>query len=158
MMLHFGILAGQDKILEEGDIVTDPFNVLDVKEVYIDKEFAVLFNDIDYNKLVDCTANFNRIEWDQYIQYLKFPQFAMMYNEKEREVIVRFAWWLCHQVVYKQKDQRIIQLDSILSDNSLYNQLRLYIYTGNANLDYHLRGALTTEAGILILFKDKTNL
>ena len=54
--------------------------------------------------------------------------------------------------------KRIIQLDSILSENSLYNQLRLYIYTSNANLDYNLRGALTTGAGILILFKDNTNL
>ena len=50
-MLHFGILAGQDKILEAGDNFTDPFNALDVKDICIDKEFAVLFNYIDYNKL-----------------------------------------------------------------------------------------------------------
>ena len=90
-MLHFGILAGQDETLEIGDYVTDPFNVLNVSEVYIDKEFAVLFNDIDYNKLVDCTANFDRIDWDQYIQYLKFPEFAMLYNDEEVPVMAFYS-------------------------------------------------------------------
>ena len=39
-VLHFGsILSGQDTMLREGDVVTDPFNVLNVKDIYIDKEF-----------------------------------------------------------------------------------------------------------------------
>ena len=152
-MLHFGILAGQDKVLEAGDNFTDPFNALDVKDICIDREFAVLFNDIDYDKLIDYTANFNYVEWEQYMRYNYF----MLYTQKDQEIITRFAWWLCHQVLYEQRNQKFIDLTNILYENSPHNQLRLYIYNSNAMFDYNIAATLSTGSQILILFKNKTN-
>lgn len=154
-MLHFGsILSGQNKILEEGDILTDPFNALAVEDICIEKQFAVLFNHIDYNKLVEYTANFNYIEWEQYMKYNYF----MLYTQKDQEVIVRFAWWLCHQILYEQHNQKIIDLNDILFKNSPYNQLRLYIYTSNPKLGYSIAAELANGSQILILFKNETKL
>ena len=105
-------------MLKEGDAVTDPFNVLNVKDIYIDKEFAVLLQRIDYNKLIDNTANFSLLEWEQYMKYNYF----LLYTPKDQEIIARFAWWLCYQVLYVQKNNKYIDISDILCDKSLNNQ------------------------------------
>jgi hypothetical protein len=152
-MLHFGILAGQDKTLEIGDIVTDPFNVLNVKDIYIDKEFTILLQHIDYNKLINSTANFSLLEWEQYMKYNYF----LLYTPKDQEIIARFAWWLCYQILYVQKNNKYINISDILRDEYLNNQLRLYIYTSNV-VEYTIAAALHDGPQIQIRFTDKTNL
>ena len=153
-MLHFGsILSGQDTMLKEGDTVTDPFNVLNVKDIYIDKEFAVLLQHIDYNKLINSTANFSLLEWEQYMRYNCF----LLYSPKDQEIIARFAWWLCYQVLYVQKNNKYIDISDILCDKSLNNQLRLYIYTSNV-VEYTIAASLHNGPQIQIRFTDKTNL
>jgi hypothetical protein len=140
-------------MLKEGDVVTDPFNALNVKDIYIDKEFAVLLQHIDYNKLLDNTANFSLLEWEQYMKYNYF----LLYAPKDQEIIARFAWWLCYQVLYVQTNNKYIDISDILCDEYLNNQLRLYIYTSNV-VEYTIAASLPNGSQIQIRFTDKTNL
>lgn len=140
-------------MLKEGDAVTDPFNALNVKDIYIDKEFAVLLQHIDYNKLIDNTANFSLLEWEQYMKYNYF----LLYAHKDQEIITRFAWWLCYQILYVQTNNKYIDISDILCDDYLNNQLRLYIYTSNV-VEYTIAATSYEGSQIQIRFADKTNL
>lgn len=140
-------------MLKEGDAVTDPFNVLNVKYIYIDKEFAVLLQHIDYDKLLHSTANFSLLEWEEYMKYNYF----LLYSPKDREIIARFAWWLCYQVLYVYTNNKYINISDILCDDYLNNQLRLYIYTSNV-VEYTIAAASSEGSQIQIRFSDKTNL
>ena len=144
-------------MLKEGDLVTDPFNALNVKDIYIDKEFAVLLQHIDYNKLINSTANFSLLEWEQYMRYNYFYNYFLLYSPKDQEIIARFAWWLCYQVLYVQKNNKYIEISDILCYASLNNQLRLFIYTSNV-VEYTIAATSSEGSQIQIRFTDKSNL
>ena len=91
-MLHFGsILSGQDTILKEGDAVTDPFNVLNVKDIYIDKEFAAAligFLPLAYEKNIDSKILYRRL-------FNKIWTYAL--NDKERcSFFIRYYYSRCY--------------------------------------------------------------
>ena len=127
MKIYEGILAGMDKVIEHGNNITDPFNVLEVTYINVSEEFVELLKCLDYDKLINNTTNFNYDEWEQYMKYNYF----LLYTPKDQEIITRFAWWICNQVLYEQHGKKIIDCNNIFSDGCLYNQLRLYIYTCN---------------------------
>ena len=128
MILHFGILMGQDDMIELGDRITDPFNVLDVTYINVSEGFVELLKCLDYDKLISNTTNFNYDEWES-TSNVQF--YRLLYSKKTQEIIARFAWWTCHQVLYEQHGEKIIDCTDIFYDDCLYNQLRLYIYTCN---------------------------
>ena len=127
MQLYEGILSGMDEVIEHGNKITDPFSVLEVTNIYVSKEFVKLLKGLDYDKLIDNTTNFNYDDWENNMNRIYF----LLYSKKTQEIITRFAWWVCHQVLYEQHGNKLIDISKIFSENFLYNQLRLYIYTCN---------------------------
>lgn len=155
MMLHFGILMGQDDMIEHGDYITDPFNVLGVTYIDTYEVFVELLKCLDYNKLINSTTNFNYDEWES-TSNVQF--YSLLYSKKTQEIIARFAWWICHQVLYEQREKRIIDCTDIFYDDCLYNQLRLYIYTCNVIENVISVDFLDNKEPIRIKFKNIENL
>lgn len=153
MILYESLLSGMDKVMEQGDLITDPFYVLNVKDINASVKFVDLLNNLDDHKLYNETTNFNYADWEEYMRCTYF----LTYNDHNREMLARFAWWLCHQAVYEQKGSKNIDLSKIISDKSLYKSVRLYIYTSNV-VDYVIHISAASGADLQIRFKNNTEL
>ena len=146
---------GQDDMIEHGDHITDPFNVLNVTYINTSEEFVELLKCLDYDKLINSTTNFNYNEWES-TSNIQF--YSLLYSKKTQEIIARFAWWICNQVLYEQHGEKIINCSDIFSDECLYNQLRLYIYTCNVIENVISIDFLNNKEPIRIKFKNIENL
>ena len=153
MILYESLLSGIDKVIEQGDLITDPFYVLNVKDINASARFVDLLNNLDDLKLYNETTNFNYADWEDYMRCTYF----LTYNDHNREILARFAWWLCHQVVYEQKGSKNIDLSKIIFDKSLYKSIRLYIYTSNV-VEYTLAFTIATGIELQVRFKNNSEL
>lgn len=152
MKLYEGILAGMDKVIEHGDKITDPFNVLEVTDICVSKGFVELLKCLNYDKLINNTANFNFDDYENCICN------NLLYSIKTQNIIAKFAWWVCHHILYEQHGNRLIDVSEIMSNDCLYNQLRLYIYTSNV-IEYVISVRFTdSNEELQIRFKNKDNL
>ena len=80
-----------------------------------------------YDRLIDNTTNFNYDDCENKMN----DKYFLLYSQKTQEIIARFAWWVCHQILYEQHGNKLIDIKEIFNADFLYNQLRLYIYTCN---------------------------
>ena len=127
MRLYEGILAGQDDTITYGNNITDPFNVLEITDINASKGFVELLKGLKYDRLIDNTTNFNYDDCENKMN----DKYFLLYSQKTQEIIARFAWWVCHQILYEQHGNKLIDIKEIFNADFLYNQLRLYIYTCN---------------------------
>jgi hypothetical protein len=104
------------------------------------------------NKLYDKTRDFKYHEWEDYMRCKYF----LVLSPELQEILAKFTWWLCHQVLYEQCDSKIIDLSEIISNKSLYNSGRLYIYTSNVVV-YTLSISIDTAGALQVRFKNKLN-
>jgi hypothetical protein len=152
MILYESLLSGMDKVMEQGDSITDPFNVLDVIDIFMENTFIDVLRHLDVNKLYDKTRDFKYHEWEDYMRCKYF----LVLSLELQEILAKFTWWLCHQVLYEQRDSKIIDLSEIISNKSLYNSGRLYIYTSNVVV-YTLSISIDTAGALQVRFKNKLN-
>ena len=131
--------------LSYGDEKTDPFNLLDVKAIKFDPDFIKIFNLIDIENLCNETSDFDEDEWDSLISQL-------IISEEDKNYLIRFAWWVCRELVFGPESIHSINIVDLLKDQNNNFYIRTFIYAGN-NI-YKIAITLPTGDQMIIKFNN----
>lgn len=146
---NISILSDTEDILEYGDIANDPFGILDVRSLKIDGDFSKVFSMIDMDNLENETSDFNEDYWEGIIGGQDF----ILMTPELKSFYLRFAWWVCREIIYSPEGTTYLNIADLLKDGSDYN-IKTYVYnTGNY---FKLAVMLSSGAQFIIKFKDNT--
>ena len=115
------ILSDIDISLERGTELADPFNLLDVKSIKLDPQFNALFEDIDLENLYNETIDFDPNEWQNIFG-------VILVEEDLKESLLRFAWWMCREIIYSPKNTFKINITDLLNNQEKELYINIYIY------------------------------
>ena len=115
------ILSDIDISLERGTELADPFNLLDVKSIKMDPQFNTLFEDINLENLYNETIDFDPDEWQNIFG-------VILVEEDLKESLLRFAWWMCREIIYSPKKLHRINITDILNNPEKDLYINIYIY------------------------------
>ena len=138
------ILSDIDISLERGTELVDPFNLLDVKSIKLDPQFNNLFNDIDLESLYNETIDFDPDEWQNIFG-------VILVEEDLRESLLRFAWWMCREIVYGPKNIYKINITDLLNNQEKELYINIYIYKMD---EYQFLFQLKDGAKMVIKFEN----
>ena len=162
MYILHSILDDMESTLYQGDRAVDPFYILDIQNIelatnHVTNIASILIdNAINIDKLFKKTECFDYEIW----KHLTYTNQFINRSEKANENLLRFIWYLCYKLVYKETDLSRpikIYIDDILKDdlkNVMYNNLLVHIYT---RFDYYILD-FSSCIGTLIKIKFKNNL
>ena len=115
------ILSDIDISLERGTELADPFNLLDVKSIKMDPQFNALFENIDLENLYNETIDFDPDEWQNIFG-------VILVEEDLKESLLRFAWWMCREIIYSPKNTFKINITDLLNNQEKELYINIYIY------------------------------
>ena len=115
------ILSDIDISLERGTELADPFNLLDVKSIKMDPQFNTLFEDINLENLYNETIDFDPDEWQNIFG-------VILVEEDLKESLLRFAWWMCREIIYSPKNIYKINITDLLNNQEKELYINIYIY------------------------------
>ena len=130
-----------ESTLYQGDRSVDPFYILDIQTIdtITTPNVAEFINlAIDTDKLIKETSSFDYTIW----KHLTYTNQFINKSESTNENIIRFIWYLCYKLIYRDTPFRPLKLyiDDILKDdvkthNKAYNMFLVHIY---ARFDYYI--------------------
>lgn len=138
------ILSDIDDILTEGDQLADPFNLLDVKSIKMDPQFNALFENIDIENLYNETIDFDPDEWQNIFG-------VILVEEDLKESLLRFAWWMCREIIYSPKNTFKINITDLLNNQEKELYINIYIYKMD---EYQFLFQLKDGAKMVIKFEN----
>ena len=140
------ILSDIDISLERGTELADPFNLLDVKSIKMDPQFNALFENIDLENLYNETIDFDPDEWQNIFG-------VILVEEDLRESLLRFAWWMCREIIYSPKNTFKINITDLLNNQEKELYINIYIYKMD---EYQLLFQLKDGAKMVIKFTNNS--
>lgn len=163
MYILNSILDNIESTLYQGDRVVGPFYILDIQNIelatnHVTNIASILIdNAINIDKLFKKTECFDYEIW----KHLTYTNQFINRSEKANENLLRFIWYLCYKLVYKETDLSRpikIYIDDILKDdvkihNKAYNMFLVHIYT---RFDYYILD-FSSCVGTIIKIKFKNN-
>lgn len=161
MYILNSILDNIGSTLYQGDRVVDPFYILDIQNIelatnHVTNIASILIdNAINIDKLFKKTECFDYEIW----KHLTYTNQFINRSEKANENLLRFIWYLCYKLVYKETDLSRpikIYIDDILKDdlkNVMYNNLLVHIWH---TMDYYILD-FSSCVGTIIKIKFKNN-
>jgi hypothetical protein len=142
------ILSDIDISLERGTELVDPFNLLDVKSIKLDPQFNALFEYIDLENLYNETIDFDPDEWQNIFG-------VILVEEDFKESLLRFAWWMCREIVYGPKNIHKINIIDLLNNQEKELYINIYIYKTD---EYQFLFQLKDGAKMVIKFGNNSKL
>ena len=156
MYIFNSILDDMESTLYQGDRVVDPFYLLDVQAIeHIRLPNVITFVEsiIDDNKLKQETSGFDYEIW----RHLTFTNQFVNNSEELNEKILRFIWYLCNKLVYRESQFRSSQLHiNDIIQNEAYGLMFMYIWHDNDYYVLEFDGCIGTM--IKIKFKNNSKL
>ena len=157
MYILNSILDDMESTLYQGDRVVDPFYLLDVQAIeHIRLPNVITFVEsiIDDNKLKQDTTGFDYEIW----RHLTFTNQFINNSEELNEKVLRFIWYLCHKLVYRDTPFKLSKLyiNDIIQNDKLdgtYGLMFMYIWHDNDYYVLEFNGCI----GTLIKIKFKNN-
>ena len=153
MYILNSILDDMESTLYQGDRVVDPFYLLDVQAIeHIRLPNVITFVEsiIDDDKLKQETTSFDYEIW----RHLTFTNQFVNNSEELNEKILRFIWYLCNKLVYRESQFRSSQLYiNDIIQNEAYGLIFMYIWHDNDYYVLEFDGCI----GTLIKIKFKNN-
>lgn len=157
MYILNSILDDMESTLYQGDRAVDPFYLLDVQAIeHIRLPNVITFIEsiIDDNKLKQETAGFDYEIW----RHLTFTNQFVNNSEDLNEKILRFIWYLCNKLVYRDSPFRNSKLyiNDIIQNDKLdvgYGLMFMYIWHDNDYYVLEFDGCI----GTLVKIKFKNN-
>ena len=161
MYILHSILDDMESTLYQGDRAVDPFYILDIQNIelaanHVTNIASILIdNAINIDKLFKKTECFDYEIW----KHLTYTNQFINRSEKANENLLRFIWYLCYKLVYKETDLSRpikIYIDDILKDdlkNVMYNNLLVHIWH---TMDYYILD-FSSCIGTIIKIKFKNN-
>ena len=119
------ILSDVDITIDNGDELVNPFNFLDVKSIKLDPRFNKLFENIDLEKLYSETCDFDPTDWMDIFG-------VVLIQEDLREVLLRFAWWMCREIIFSPNMTTRINISDLLNNSEDLLYINIYIYHSDA--------------------------
>lgn len=137
------VLSDIDISLDLGSDLIDPFKLLNVKSIQLDPQFNKIFTHIDFENLYNETSEFDPEEW-----YNVFS--VILYQEELKDALLRFAWWVCREILFGPKNIHVINISDLLnkSENELY--IKIFLYSSSEY--YKIAIKLSTGAQMIIKF------
>ena len=148
-LYNISILSDTEDILEYGDNITDPFNILDVKALKIDGDFSAIFSMIDIDNLDNETSEFNEDYWEGAIGGQDF----LLMTPELKSFYLRFAWWICREIIYSPNGTNHLNIADLLKDGSDFN-IKIFIYHTGVYYKLAVMGPSGTQ--LIIKFKDNS--
>ena len=160
MYILNSILSDMESTIYDGDLMVDPFYVLDIQAIeHIRLPNIITFVEsvIDDNKLKQETTGFDYEIW----RHLTFTNQFVNNSEELNTKILRFIWYLCNKVVYRESPfkQSKLHINDIIQNDKLdggYGLLFIYIWHSNDSFILEFDGSLGTM--IKIKFNDNSNI
>ena len=153
MYILNSILDDMESTISQGDLMVDPFYLLDVQGIeHIRLPNVITFVDsiIDDNKLKQETEGFDYEIW----RHLTFTNQFINNPEELNEKIIRFIWYLCHKLIYHDTPFRPSKLYiNDIIQNDAYGLIFMYIWHDNDYYVLEFDGCI----GTLIKIKFKNN-
>lgn len=157
MYILNSILDDMESTLYQGDRAVDPFYLLDVQAIeHIRLPNVITFVEsiLDDNKLKQETTGFDYEIW----RHLTFTNQFVNNSEELNEKVLRFIWYLCNKLVYRESPFRPSKLyiNDIIQNDKLdggYGLMFMYIWHGNDYYVLEFDGCI----GTLIKIKFKNN-
>lgn len=150
MLYNISILDDVDTILNCGDELIDPFNLLKVNSITADNGFLLfLFKNINIEKLYKETLDFDFEKW-WYNLYNN-----LFITEHSKEVILRFSWLLCKNILSDSIAHKI-NISNLLNNSKKLLYINVYTYRYEDN--YIFKFELENEFSLEIKFKDNNAL
>lgn len=119
------ILSDVDITIDNGDELINPFNLLDVQSIKLDPKFNALFESIDLEKLYSETCDFDPTDWMDIFG-------VVLIQEDLREVLLRFAWWMCREIIFSPNKTTKINISDLLNNSEDLLYINIYIYHSDA--------------------------
>ena len=120
------ILSDVDITIDNGDELVNPFNLLDVQSIKLDPSFNELFENIDLEKLYSETCDFDPTDW--------MDNFGVvLIKEDLREALLRFAWWMCREIIFSPSKTTRINISDLLNNSEDLLYINICIYYSDAN-------------------------
>lgn len=142
-LYNISILDNIDNQFSYGDKVVDPFTILDVRSIKIDSEFIEVFEIIDLENLYNETSDFDINNYQHLICQL-------MTDEDDREILLRFSWWICRELIFSPEGKHYINIIDICKDQEKDTYLKIFIY--HLNGFYRIGINVPDGPGIIIKF------
>lgn len=142
------ILSDIDDILAEGDQLANPFNLLDVKSIKLDPKFNQIFDIIDLENLYNETIDFDPEEYQNIFG-------VILVEEDLRDALLRFAWWMCREIIYGPKNIHKINITDLLNNQEKELYINIYIYKTD---EYQFLFQLKDGAKMVIKFGNNSKL
>lgn len=120
------ILSDVDITIDNGDELVNPFNLLDVQSIKLDPSFNELFENIDLEKLYSETCDFDPTDWMDIFG-------VVLIKEDLREALLRFAWWMCREIIFSPSKTTRINISDLLNNSEDLLYINIYIYYSDAN-------------------------
>ena len=153
MYILNSILDDMESTISQGDLMVDPFYLLDVQAIeHIRLPNVITFVEsiIDDDKLKQETTSFDYEIW----RHLTFTNQFVNNSEELNEKILRFIWYLCNKLVYRESQFRSSQLYiNDIIQNEAYGLIFMYIWHDNDYYVLEFDGCI----GTLIKIKFKNN-
>lgn len=144
---YSSILFDIDISLERGTELVNPFNLLGVKSIQIDPQFNKLFNIIDFENLYNETSGFDTEEW-----YDIFS--AILYQEELKDALLRFAWWVCRELIFGPKGVHTINIIDLLNKSEKDFYIKIFLYSNSEC--YKMAIKLPDGSQMIIKFTNNT--
>lgn len=160
MYILNSILSDMESTLYQGDIAVDPFYLLDVQAIeHIRLPNVITFVEsiIDDNKLKQETTGFDY----EICRHLTFTNQFVNNSEELNEKILRFIWYLCNKIIYRESSFRPSKLyiNDIIQNDKLdggYGLMFMYIWHNNGYYVLEFDGCIGTL--IKIKFNDNSKI
>ena len=140
------ILSDVDITIDNGDELVNPFNLLDVQSLKLDPSFNELFENIDLEKLYSETCDFDPTDWMDIFG-------VVLIKEDLREALLRFAWWMCREIIFSPSKTTRINISDLLNNSEDLLYINIYIYQSDI---YQLLFQLKDGAKMVIKFTNNS--
>ena len=125
MKAYGSLLDDMEVVLDDIDKCADPVSRFDVEQIQASNFlFEFINNYIDAQKLYDCTNKFNYNYWYN----LPLDYSHTFVSEKYIEMAYRVVWYILKSILDNENHTKIVDISQLLTDDSLYKTVRLYIY------------------------------
>lgn len=168
MKLLNSILSNMEDTLFEGNVLIDPFYILDissVEDINIHAIESFIVSIVDKEKLYEATTEFNYNIW----KHLTYTNKFINVDKNLNKLILRFIWFLCYKLIYndkrvfkpvraKLKFTEIVQNDLAMYDKLHIDYDNLYVHIWNSNDYYTMEFTGITGTLVRIKFKNISKL
>ena len=130
--LYNSILNDVEDSFNDGNILMDPFNLLDVQKIKFIGHLSDVCSNIDMDNLYNETEDFDIDNWE----YLLDEKLVLV-DDELKYILLRLAWWFCREILCTEIDSELVKVKFNININSifpLHNKKSFYIYNYSPGL------------------------